>query len=411
MHRYDVAIIGAGLVGCAAAYELSKRKQRVIVLEQGELNRGASGRNAGSLHFQLEPRMLHALASDPERLSQLIPVSRQAIDDWQDLPAQLGCDLEVTQRGGILVAESDSDRELLARKAELERRCGLAVQTLEGAELRRIAPYLSGRVRCANFLAEEGYANPLRVTAAYWAAARALGTTILLRRRVLELEPQPGRWRVGVEALSSRASGEAIREAVEASMVLIAAGAWSREILAPLGIKVPLDPLALTMSVTQRAPRMVAHLVQHVGRPLSMKQVESGNLLIGGGWRARLPNGPVLGPEPKTLLQESAIIANAAVAVSVVPGIAQLNLLRCWTGIASVSPDDLPVLGAMADFPGLFIAAGGSAFTLGPTYARLISELICQGTASMPLDCYRPDRFECAASHPRMPVHGLPNHR
>src|SRR6185312_9780669 len=161
MHRYDVAIIGAGLVGCAAAYELSKRKQRVIVLEQGELNRGASGRNAGSLHFQLEPRMLHALASDPERLSQLIPVSRQAIDDWQDLPAQLGCDLEVTQRGGILVAESDSDRELLARKAELERRCGLAVQTLEGAELRRIAPYLSGRVRCANFLAEEGYANPL----------------------------------------------------------------------------------------------------------------------------------------------------------------------------------------------------------------------------------------------------------
>jgi len=147
---------------------------------------------------------------------------------------------------------------------------------------------------------------------------------------------------------------------------------------------------------------MLKHLVQHVGRRLSVKQVESGNVLIGGGWPAALTSFPVLGSDPKICLQESSIIGNVAVALDVVPALAGLQLIRSWSGIACVSPDHLPVLGAVAALPGVFIAAGGSSFTLGPTYARLVSELMASGQASMPLQLYRPDRFSDTVSARRM---------
>ncbi|MGH8210940.1 MAG: NAD(P)/FAD-dependent oxidoreductase, partial [Steroidobacteraceae bacterium] len=144
---------------------------------------------------------------------------------------------------------------------------------------------------------------------------------------------------------------------------------------------------------TERAQPLIGHLVQHVGRRLSIKQLEAGNILIGGGWPATLPRGRTLGPDPDTQLRETSIIGNAAVALHTIPAIESLNVIRSWTGIASFSPDHLPVLGPITALPGIFIAAGGSSFTLGPTYARLISELICQGAASLPVDLYRPERF------------------
>src|SRR6202012_5344675 len=103
--RCDVAVIGAGLIGCAAAWHLARRARSVIVIDQAEVNRGASGRNAGSLHFQLEPRMIDVLVSNPERLAQLIPVNLQAIEDWRRLPKELDRDLELWMHGGLMLAE------------------------------------------------------------------------------------------------------------------------------------------------------------------------------------------------------------------------------------------------------------------------------------------------------------------
>ncbi|MGH8169861.1 MAG: NAD(P)/FAD-dependent oxidoreductase [Steroidobacteraceae bacterium] len=390
---YDVAIIGAGLVGCAAAYELARRGRSVGVLDQGEMNRGASGRNAGSLHFQLEPRMLEG-GGDPRRLAQLLPVSLQAIEDWRRLPEELHRDLELAMHGGLMVAETDAERDLLARKCEVETRGGLPVRVLEGAELRRAAPYLSSRVRCASFCAAEGHANPRFVTPAYAAAARAHGAEINTGTRLCALEPRSGGWRLRIERPATVRGANTNILAVDAELVLIAAGAWSREIVAAHAIELPLEPVALGMNVTERCAPVVHHLVQHVGRRLSIKQVAAGNVLIGGGWPAAMASLSELGPDPRVRLRESSIIGNVAVALEVVPQLAALSLIRSWTGIACVSPDHLPVLGPISGLPGVFIAAGGSSFTLGPTYARLVSELMAAGQASMPLQLYRPDRFQ-----------------
>ena len=154
--HYDVAVVGAGLIGCAAAHYLARAGRRVVVLDQSEINRGASGRNAGSLHFQIEPRMVDLLRLDPEKLAELFPVNLQAIEDWQQVASELRCDLEIVMHGGLMIAETEAEQELLLRKNALEVQAGLTVRIVERAELRRLAPYLSEQVRCASFCPQEG---------------------------------------------------------------------------------------------------------------------------------------------------------------------------------------------------------------------------------------------------------------
>ncbi len=384
--HYDVAVVGAGLIGCAAAHYLACAGRRVVVLDQSEVNRGASGRNAGSLHFQIEPRMVDVLRSNPRKLAELMPIHLQAIEDWRRLPSELYSDLEIIMTGGLLIAETDDEYELLLRKNALEVQAGLEVRIIERANLRREAPYLSGQVRFASFCPQEGYANPRLLAPAFAASARAKGVVFRLNARVRNLEPSMTGWRV----VAQTAAEDTV---IRAEAVLIAAGAWSKEILKPLGFFVPLTAVGLQMMVTQRTAPLMNHLVQHMGHRLSIKQVEAGNILIGGGWPARLHDAEELGTIADALIQERAMIGSAAVAAHTVPATRQLSIIRSWSGIACTAPDHLPVLGAVDSLPGIFMAAGGSSFTLGPTYARLIAELISGGRASMPLGLYHPERF------------------
>jgi sarcosine oxidase subunit beta len=392
--HYDVAVVGAGLVGCAAAFELARRGRRVMLFDQSELNRGASGRNAGSLHFQLEQRFLDDVMTDPELLSKLIPVNLQAIEDWKGLPARLQHDIELHMEGGLMVAETQPQLERLVRKQEVETAGGLATRIIEGRELRDYAPYLSPSIKWAACCAEEGHANPRLVTPAYAHAARALGCRFELNAEVRSITPRAAGWRVSAQPLTPRSTRQLLAAIeIDVETVLIATGAWSGQLLDLLGATLPVQALGLSVNVTDRAQPLIKHLVQHVAGRLSVKQLESGNILIGGGWPATLPLGSTLGLNPDTRLQESSILGSSAAALRTIPALRSLCVIRSWTGITSVSPDHLPVLGALDSLPGMFVAAGGSAFTLGPTYARLISELICTGAASLPLDLYRPSRF------------------
>src|SRR5690606_17158681 len=113
------------------------------------------------------------------------------------------------------------------------------------------------------------------------------------------------------------------------------AGAGSANICTLLNIHMPLYPVALLMNATARARPMVPHLVQHVGRRLSLKQTYAGNILVGGGWPSRLAQAPGGGFDPwakATMIPES-LTGNLRVAVDIVPDVARLNLIRSWTGV------------------------------------------------------------------------------
>jgi sarcosine oxidase subunit beta len=387
MTQPDVAIVGGGLVGCATAWFLARRGLSVVVVESGDLNQGASGRNAGSLHFQLEPRMADVLRSSPERLGQLVPLSLQAIDDWRSLPEAVGADLEVAMHGGLLVAETADDVELLERKGVLEQRVGLPSELLGRTELARVAPYLSGSVCGVAFCNVEGHANPRLVAPALARAAQRAGAQLHVGVSFRAARRAAGAW----ELDATTDDGRPLE--IRARHLVVAAGAWSGPVLAGLGVPLPLRPIPLTMSVTERTRPAVGHLIQHMSRHLSLKQLKSGNVIVGGSWPSRLRwSGEVAGHSDNELLPQS-IIGNFVVARDIVPLVSSLHVLRSWSGIASDTPDHLPLLGRVPGLVDAYVAAGGSTFTLGPTVGRLLSELIVDGRPALSIAPFDPGRF------------------
>lgn len=370
MSRPDgrVLIIGGGLIGCATAWHLALAGARVLLVEQGELNSGASGQNAGSLHFQIERRFLENGEEATAQAVGTVALNAAAIHDWRQLETALEADLGLCMHGGLMVAETADEVSLLEHKTRREQAAGIGTRLIDGREARELCPALSSAIVAAALADDEGHADPRLVTLAYARAAVAAGASICSRTRVASLQFAKGS---GFRAVLESDNGNRTESA---DQVVIAAGGWSAGIANLLNLHLPLFPIPLQMNATERARPLLTHLLQHVGKRLSMKQTGAGNILIGGGWPARLRQAGGqfdLSARPE-LLPES-VTGNLEVAVATVPAISSLSLLRSWTGMTAVSADQLPLVGEIPRIPGCYVAAGGSAFTLGPTFARLLS--------------------------------------
>ena len=304
--------------------------------------------------------MVGALVSDTMSLGNLVTTSLLAIEDWSRLEADLGADLGVAMHGGLMVAETAEDVRLLKTKNALERQYGLHTTFVERDELESVAPYLSSKVLAASCLAQEGHANPRLVTPTYVTKAQKNGAHFLTGTRVNAMRYENNQWQI--ELVSDQAVAEEKRT-VSGGVVLVAAGAWSTSILRYLGSELPLEPLALQMNVTERIKPVVPHLVQHIGKKLSLKQTAEGNVLIGGGWPAKLHWENGLSSSPGIDILPANICANLRIAENVVPELGNVHLLRTWTGLASVTPDHLPLLGPVPEVKNCFIVGGYLSFT------------------------------------------------
>jgi len=380
---YDVAIVGGGLAGCATAYYLTRHGLTPIVIEAGALNAGASGANAGSLHFQLEQRLIAHGAELAEAFAAVIPLSKLAIELWRGLEADLDLNLEVAMEGGVMVAETAEDMALLERKAALEARWGLETELLDGPALQRKLPGLGESVIGAAYCASEGHANPRLVTLGFARRARENGAHFRTERAVTAFARERARWRLQL------ADGEPI----EAAAVVNAAGAWAGEVGRLANLHVPIVPVAIQMNASERADPGLGLLVQHASRPLSLKQVRDGNYLIGGGWPARLPPRSEAGRGDTPRTRPEHIAGNLALACRIFPELGQRNLLRSWSGTVGVTPDQLPLLGRLDALAEYYVIGGGSGFTLGPAYASILAEIIAAGESAFPVAPYTPNRF------------------
>jgi sarcosine oxidase subunit beta len=176
----EVLVIGGGLAGCATAYYLARDGVEVTLIERGDLNTVASGSNAGSLHAQIphEPFVQNGTAW-ADTFAPTIGLLARSIEMWRGLPAELGADLEVVLKGGLLVAGSEDQMRDVERKAAIERAQGLRVDLLDRAALRGLAPYLADAMVGGAFCPDEGKANPFAAAPAFAAAAQRLGARIV----------------------------------------------------------------------------------------------------------------------------------------------------------------------------------------------------------------------------------------
>lgn len=374
--NFDTVVVGGGIVGLFVSWFLAEEGAAVVCLDDGR-NAGSFA-NAGSLHGQMQSRMERMF---PERVAdyqKTLAIYPRAIDYWAEIATQLAEDIEYQVGGGLMIAETPRHVELLRVKSAVENRCGIESGILNASEALTMAPYLRDSIVGALYCPKEGKVNPLTTTSAVRRMAIAQGAEIIDGARVARIEAAPPGYLID----SSKGDYRAAR-------VVIAAGAGSGELAATLGVDIPVSAEPLHMNVTEPTISFLPHLVQHAELALTMKQLKTGQLLIGGGWSAKFSK------EQRTpsVIFES-LLGNLALARHVVPGIEGLHIQRTWGGINTMV-DLMSVLGEVDGVPGVFLAIPGDAgYTLAPYCARLVVEQMSGRSPDYSLEYFSPRRFK-----------------
>lgn len=376
----DVLVIGAGVLGACLGYYLAKAGQDVLVIDRDELNLQASGANAGSLHVQLLSFDFGAKAeAGGGPAAATLPLGPMSVRLWQEIEADCGEDLEIKITGGLMVADSEAGMRFIEAKAALERSHGIDAQVIDGAELRRLSPALSGSLLGAELCPMEGKINPLRATYAVAARATQRGARFERGCNVTAIEQLPGEG-AGFVVHTSRGP-------IRAGRIVNASGAWSSTVGDMLGVRIPVKGAPLQMIVTEPAPPLVDHLIAHADRHLSLKQAASGGLIIGGGWTAAFHADMRLNRAERASIEGSLWVARG-----VLPAVNGLHMVRCWAGM-NVNIDGAPILGDVPGVPGFYNAVTSNGYTLAPIAARLVTDLLVHGRTEVDLRPFHIDRF------------------
>lgn len=368
----DVIVIGGGLAGCATAYYLACDSVKVALLERFDLNTLASGSNAGSLHAQI-PHDPYARMGDrwAERYAPAVGLLARSIDMWRGLPSELGADLEVKLGGGLLVARTEEDMRAIESKARHERGQGLEIRLFDRADIAREAPYVSEAMIGGAFCPDEGKANPFAVTPAFAHAAVARGVVIQRQTTVLGIERDSGGFSVRTD-----------KGVFSAPRVVNAAGAEAGRIAAMLNIDLgDIKGFPIQVSATEKVGPLIPHLLYCASDRLTLKQNGVGSLLIGGGWEADI------GPNGTPVANIESLRRNMAVALSVVPALGDIRVVRTWAAIVNGTEDWMPILGEIPKAPGFFLNFfPWMGFTAGPIAARITASLVQGRPAPFDID-------------------------
>lgn len=363
----EVVVVGAGVTGAAAAYELSKAGVKTAIVEAGEVGSVASGASAGGVRQQ---------GRDPREL----PIAIRAIQRWPHLEAELGADLHYLQDGHVNLVEYESDLPKVEARVKREQEMGLEIEMVYGDDLRELVPGVAPHVIAGSYCATDGHAMPPWVAKAFTQAAVRHGADLYQFTKVTGLSIEHERI-TGV----STSRGE-----IACDWVINAAGAWGPELARMAGIELPVETRALQMLLTEQMPMKLKQVLGCVSKQVSLKQIPTGSYLIGGGW-----DGTVYQDQRFGRVRSRSIAGSAAHSSAIYPLLKKTHLLRAWTGLEAIAKDGVPILGPVPQVQGLLIACGfsGHGFALSPQIGVIMRELVTSGETSVPIDSLSITRF------------------
>lgn len=370
----DVVIIGGGIVGTAAAYFLARSGADVVVLDRDPAPCQASVRNGGGIRAQCRNRL--------ERL-----LAMRSIELWHELHARTRTSFEYRAAGNLRMALSSATLARLDSEGQEEERDGLHVEMWQQAELRRRAPYLDHRFAGAKYCATDGHANPILATWMLVEAASSAGARRLPAATATAIETRGGR----IAAVGGQSPAGAFR--IETPTVVHAAGPWTRQLATDAGVDLPIVPARNTMFVTQAAPPVFGEFVSSHEVGVYLRQAAKGHIHVGGVFTTE---GTF---DQSVSVSELERMARAA---EILPLLRELNVLRAWAGTLDMTPDHMPVVGAVPGLAGYFVAAGfsGHGFCLGPAVGELLGRLVRADPPLIDMPALSPRRFGRGEARP-----------
>ncbi|RQN38179.1 NAD(P)/FAD-dependent oxidoreductase [Paraburkholderia tropica] len=415
--KADVVIIGAGIVGASAAWELASRGVKVVLLEKGFIGAEQSSRNWGWCRQQ---------GRDPKELE----LARLSLQMWPGLSEKLRRDIGFKQCGVTFLTDSEAEAATWVEWIKEARPKGIVSRMLSAEEAQRVAPGNSSIKWIAGLSTDsDGRAEPSRVAPFLAQAARELGASVVESCAVRD-----------VERTNGRISGVHTEKGfIGCTSVVVAAGAWTALFLRKLGVAFPqayvnasvAKTLATAVSVDnclampavsvrsredsgltvaksgQGTVDITPSMIRNAFRffPTYLLRRKAVKLRLSGElWRqwkmerAYMSKGispfesrRVLDPAPDLALLHSALdeVKRAY------PTLSHLTIEKTWGGVIDSMPDAVPVISAVDSVPGLVVASGfsGHGFGVGPGAGSAIAALVLGNPPPIDLSPFRYSRI------------------
>jgi glycine oxidase len=361
----DVVVVGAGVMGCSAAYWLSKEGYKVLILEKESIAVGASGMATAHLQKALED----------ERLSELTWLSFQLHQELaRVLPQESGIDIGYREQLMIDLAFSVEEVENLKSWLSVLRHYDPSARWLEGQALWEVEPRLNRDV-LGGLVFQGAQVMAYRFVLALVEAAEHRG-----------MELRHGEV-VGLRSNGGRVTGVQLRqgEIIATETVVLAMGPWSQQAAAWVGLKIPVYPVrGQLLELLVPDPQLRASPF-YSGMYLLHKA--DGVTLAGTTYEP--DSGFANHPTPAGL---EAII-NAVVRMA--PSLEEAEVTDHVSGLRPASGDSLPLIGPIPGWQGLYMVSGHDREGIGLSLisTRIIADLIVKGHSSVPIEMFDPARF------------------
>jgi glycine oxidase len=331
VNRFDLIVIGGGVIGCSVAYHAARKRARVLIVDRSGLAGRAYLVAAGMLAAQEE-------ASEPGALFDVSIASRGLFANLaEDVRAETGIDPELEFQGVWRIAGAEAERDELRRKMDWQAAAGWKAEWVEPEALAKALPAVRARNAGAVYFPQDG-----QIDSAKWTRALAEGAR-LRGARLVENVTTLGLWTEAGRVLGVKTDGEAYT----ADRVVLTAGAWTASLLEPLGWKLPLAPVKGQVLALEGFPRLFAAPVFFPDGYFTPKA--SGRLIVG----ATMENA---GFDVKPTLAAQRDLAEKALRWC--PELSGRQVLGMEAGLRPATPDRLPVMGPVPGWKNLFVCTG-----------------------------------------------------
>lgn len=353
MSGHPVIVVGAGVVGAAAAYGLARRGVKVLAIDGGDGDYRASLGNGGLVRAQGAGLGMPAF----------VDLRYRSLDLWpafaDELAGLTGIDLEYECNGTVNTCFGEEGfekrRDLLIR-LDRERNVDVPdVVMVDRAGLEdlfpgvRFGPDVTGGSYCAR----DGHVNPMRLLRALQEGIKRRGGTLVSGRPVHGIRRENG-------AFAVEASGGTYR----ASRVLIAAGNGSGPLARQVGLDIPVRP--------QRGQKMITERVAPIlPMPLGpLRQTRDGTIQLGGTVEE-------VGFDVSTTVAAAASMTEQA--IRILPALAGVKVVRQWSALRIMTPDGCPIYAESRTHPGAFVAVCHAGILFAAIHAELLADALAGG--------------------------------
>lgn len=370
---WDIAIIGAGIVGAACAAACAAQGLHTAIVEAGVIGGGATAAGMG-----------HIVVMDDSPAQLALTGYSQAL--WRELSGSLPANVEFEQCGTLWVASDEEEMGEVYRKQSLYSSARVPTQVLDSAALAEAEPHLRRPLPGALLVPSDAVLYPPCAAGYLIQEAVRQGASIIAPHKVLSA-------RAGVIRLDNNSE-------LRATRIVIAGGADATDLLPELPIRKRKGHLV----ITDRYPGFVRHQLVELGYLKSAHSVTTDSVAF--NIQPRKTGQVLIGSSRQYDAEDSTVDHKIVVkmidrARTFIPELGSLSAIRIWTGFRAATPDKLPLIGQWPGDDSLFLAAGheGLGITTSLGTAQVLVDHMLGRQAKIAIDPYLPERFVRSEAH------------